>query len=213
MSKALEARVREPGLVLSPAHRMVLLTIAGKVKEGEVAADVDRTRLARYLHTSVDVVRGAIVAGETLGLCRRGKGQLVVFATDGLFEPEAPAEDKPAVRPRAETEPVAAKVPAHKAIEEFGRRRMAHGYPRSVPERRFYGMARDSGMLTLTLEELVARMEGFFDDPDPFCAQAAHAFSLFCKRINHYGTRHQPAPRESESARTREMLRRQREAG
>ena len=69
MSRALEELVLAPGHVLAPAHRMVLLTIARKVRDGQTEVAVDRTRLARYLHTRPGVVLDALKAGEAVGAC------------------------------------------------------------------------------------------------------------------------------------------------
>lgn len=183
---------------LSPAHRMVLLVVARDVPDGHTEALVNRAALARALDAGPDLIRQAFSAGETCGICRVLKNGRVEFnGYDGLLGAAPPAPAPTGVKaapPAAEPPPPPDPLTPREVVSEFARQRARHYKGTFVIERRYYKLAKDHGLTTLTIEELRPRIAAFFADASPFNQECAHAFSAFCKTVNKFSA---PARRPS----------------
>lgn len=192
MSAALEARVwaAHP---LTPAHRLVLLSVARQVPDGLLQAVVARQALARDLETTPETVRKALVAGEQAGLCEILRNGGVAFTQPGLpgLRHVDEVQRQPAVLPR---EGPAAQSPVEASTGTTGRwvqsefaRQWEARYQR---QRYLFSHPKDDRLAAeiarLGQDEVTRRVANYLAHPDPFYAQCAHAFGVFRSRVNSF---------------------------
>ncbi len=220
MSVALEARVLAAH-PLAPAHRMVLFWIAREVPEGRTEVLVNRTGVARALDAGAQVVQGALAAGRAIGLCHvLQNGRIAFTGYDGLLgsDPAAPeTPGRPAVvipqdDPKAE---VARQITTKAMVfAAFGTRWTERYKQRFVisGERDYPRLA--GALCVLSPDELDARLDCYFADPDPYWADCKHSFGSFARNVHRFVPTTTAAAKQArvkDADATRDYLRKQRE--
>lgn len=175
---------------LTPGARMVLFYLAHGWPEGREEQVVNRAELARLAECSAEQVRRAITLGETVGLLATRQGGLVAFRPPGLPIADAPPPPKPVARePKAPAEPPSADRPApQEVLAEFARQweaqyRCRYVFEQGKDHRQALVLSR-----AMTREEVAARVRNYLRHPDAYYGRCMHAFSLFVKRINEFGS-------------------------
>jgi hypothetical protein len=212
MSRVLEDRVwaAHP---LGPAHRMVLLTIAREVTDGQTEALINRAALARRLDASADVVRHALTAGEQIGVCRvlKSTGRIAFDAYDGLIgvepSPVKPPDAIPAVRTAPHDEKPAVD---HLTSREFmGLFARAWG---AQYRQTYYVQTRDWKMAQKLAQQIPSAdvpryITNYLTHADQFYRSCMHSFGMFYDKINAFGASPMREPsRVPDAEQTQEYL-------
>lgn len=186
MSGPAVARVRAAH-PLAPEHRMVLLEVAWAVPEGRTEVAINRAALARTLDTTPGLVTRALVAGETVGLCKVLRNGLVAFSGyDGLLGADPPAPTAPITK----TLPDAAPVPARPSISEVftafkeaweRQYRTVYSFVPGKDAKLAKGLA-----VTLPLSELRRRIAIYLTSDDPFYVEKRHEFEWLARHVNQF---------------------------
>jgi hypothetical protein len=213
MSQVMEDRALR-ARPLCPADRMILFWIARLVPDGRSEVLINRAHVARDLQASPEMVRHALGAGESLGLCRVLRNGRVAFC-----EYDAPLGEEPrsltstAVTPVSAPTPVEPRLLPGDVMREFSERWQEKYRQRYHMTSEHFKWAKE--LRRLSLEELRSRIEVYLTHPDPFWRECKHAFTPFARNINRWIRTTAPlaSPGVPDAAATQRYLRRMEERG